>query len=288
MTRSELHSVLITLAATFLAACASQPVSPPGAEPKPGARTQAAAKPAPDFSTLWVRNAAEYHALATQAYAAASEDLNRFIEDSSWSALPDQAEAGGMKPEMKPAIIFDIDETLLDNVQFQLDLEPPFSDSKFDDWNAANRAPAVPGAAAFVQRAASAGVELFFVTNRRCAPMAGRDGPCPQERIALEDLHDAGIPADEQHVLLAGEKPDWTQEKKVRRDLIARDYRVIMLFGDDLGDFLACVRKRVVSPCTEPATQDSRKAQTGKHAAYWGDGWYVLPNPMYGSWTSTL
>ena len=22
------------------------------------------------------------------------------------------------------------------------------------------------------------------------------------------------------------------------------------------------------------------------YAGYWGNGWYILPNPMYGSWTS--
>ena len=62
--------------------------------------------------------------------------------------------------------------------------------------------------------------------------------------------------------------------------------RFIMLFGDDLGDFLPCVRKRVYAPCTEPATRESRKAAVEKHAKYWGNGWYILPNPMYGSWTS--
>ena len=116
--------------------------------------------------------------------------------------------------------------------------------------------------------------------------MTDATDPCPQERITLQDLHDAGIPADAHHVMLAEEKPGWTKEKKVRRDLIAADYRVIMLFGDDLGDFIACVRARPDPPCTAPATQASRKAAIEQHAAYWGEGWYVLPNPMYGSWTT--
>lgn len=265
-TGSRLHYLPVKLAAIFLAACASQP----------------AAEPEADLGILWVRDAAEYQALAIQAFAAAGEDLSRMIDDRSWSALPDQTDAA----DLKPAIIFDVDETLVSNVQFQIQLEPPFRDSKLDGWNATNRALPVPGAADFVRRAGDAGVEIFYVTNRPCTLIAGVADPCPQKRITIEDLNEAGIPADAEHVMLASERAEWTQEKKVRRDLIAADYRVIMLIGDDLGDFIPCVRKVVVAPCTEPATQDSRKAQTEKYAAYWGDGWYVLPNPMYGSWTS--
>jgi acid phosphatase len=257
----------LTALAAFLllAGCAAQPV------------TREA-----DMGTLWVKTAAEYASLGLQAYGAAGEDLDRLLADKSWSALPDQTDAASLPP----AIIFDIDETLLDNVQFQLEHEPPFTDEKFDAWHATNTVPAVPGAREFVQRARTAGVELFFVTNRRCAAMAEFPGACPQERITLQDLQDAGIHADAEHLMLAAEKPEWTQEKKVRRDAIAAERRVIMLVGDDLGDFLPCVRKRVYAPCTEPATQESRNAAVEKHAKYWGNGWYILPNPMYGSWTA--
>jgi 5'-nucleotidase (lipoprotein e(P4) family) len=260
--------VIALAALAVLAACATEPVSQ--------------AKPEPDLGALWVRNAAEYTALGTQAYAAATEDLDRLLADESWSALPGHAGSSGRKP----AIIFDIDETVLNNSQFQLEHEPPFSDAKFDDWHAVNESPAVPGAPEFVRRARVAGVEVFFVTNRRCAPRADDPGPCPQQRITIDDLRDAGIEADSDHVMLVGEKPEWTQEKQVRRDALGAEYRVIMLFGDDLGDFLPCVRKRVYAPCTEPATPGSRSAAVREHARYWGNGWYVLPNPMYGSWTS--
>lgn len=282
--RNLLSCLIAPAAAALIAACAAQPAAElPAAETRPP--TAPESKPQPDLGIRWVRYAAEYHALATQAYAAAAEDLQRLIDRGSWSALPRQAEAGA-KPGLKPAIIFDIDETVVNNVEFQATLEPPFTEAKFDAWHEANLAIAVPGAATFVQRARDAGVELFFVTNRSCAPVAGVSDPCPQKRIALDDLREAGIAADAAHVMLSDEQPGWTQEKQVRRDAIGADYRVIMVFGDDLGDFLPCVRKRVYAPCTAAATRESRKAQTEKHAAYWGDGWYVLPNPMYGSWTS--
>jgi acid phosphatase len=259
-------STLVGVTAVALAGCAAQPSGGPGT----------------DLGMLWVRDAAEYRALALQAYGAAAEDLPRLIEDRSWSALPDQQNAG----ELPPAIIFDVDETLVSNVEFQLELEPPFRNSKLDDWNAANVARPVPGAPEFVQLAIDSGMEVFFLTNRPCQAKPGVDRFCPQQDTTVHDLIEIGIPANASRVMMAAEQPDWTREKKVRRDLIAEDYRVIMLVGDDLGDFIPCVRSSVVPPCEEPATQALRAATTNAHARYWGEGWYVIPNPMHGSWAS--
>ena len=80
----------------------------------------------------------------------------------------------------------------------------------------------------------------------------------------------------------------WTREKSTRRSYIARTHRVIMLFGDDLGDFIPCVRKEPIRPCRESATGESRTADLLRFSRYWGTGWYVLPNPTHGSWTRVL
>jgi acid phosphatase len=236
----------------------------------------------------WVRTAAEYKATATQAYNSATEDLGELIANRNWSALPSQVESAGSSgfSHKPPAIIFDIDETVVDNVEFQANLVEPFTEAKFDAWHEKNVVPGVPGAAAFVKRAAEAGVEIFFITNRSCAPPEGSPDPCPQKRITLDDLREAAIPFKPDNVMLSDQQPGWTQEKEVRRNAVAANYRIIMLLGDDLGDFLPCVRKRLYEPCTQPATRASRKAAIEKHADYWGEGWYILPNPMYGSWTS--
>jgi acid phosphatase len=127
-------------------------------------------------------------------------------------------------------------------------------------------------------------VRVFFLTNRYCDTTT--DETCAQKSIAVQDLIEVGIPAQDADVSLAGERPDWGSEKKVRRDYIAENHRVIMLFGDDLGDFIPCVRRRPVAPCTDGGTIANRYSLTDEHDAYWGAGWYVLPNPMYGSWTS--
>lgn len=235
-----------------------------------------------DLGVQWVRSAAEYEALSLQAFGAASEDLQKFIDDPSWSALPGQSDAA----ELPLAIIADVDETIVSNVEFQVILVQPFSNSVMNTWNDEHTAKPVPGAIAFVRLAQEAGVEVFFVTNRPCELKKGIDDPCPQKAVTLQDLIEVGVDVDNDHLMLANEELGWDREKLSRREHIAKTHRVIMLLGDDLSDFIACSREKLLHPCSEGATITSRQAATVELSHYWGEGWYVLPNPMHGSWTS--
>jgi 5'-nucleotidase (lipoprotein e(P4) family) len=245
-----------------------------GCAPPPGD------SPDVDLGIAWVRDAAEYRASSLQAYGMAAAALDGKISDTSWSALPGQSDAAALPP----AVILDVDETSITNAEFQAALVPPFRESKLNRWSDDHAAVAVPGAVDFVNRAIEAGVAVFFVTNRACERARGM--PCPQEAVVVTELQEAGFPASEENVLLAGERPEWTREKLIRRQHIGADYRVIMLFGDDLGDFIACSRRRPLDPCEVAATRQSRWSDVNEHAHRWGNGWYVLPNPMHGSWTS--
>ena len=236
----------------------------------------------PRQSILWVRDSAEYVAVARQAYRAAEIALPAMVADTNWSALPYQENAA----HLPPAVILDIDETSLTNPIFQAQLEPPFTERKLNDWSIAHDATPVPGVVAFTEQAEQLGVALFFVTNRACAAYPDNDDPCPQKAVIIQDLLEAGLPATAENVSLSGERPGWGKEKKVRRDWIAENYRVIQLIGDDLGDFIPCTRRRPVAPCTEGGTIANRFALTEEYDAYWGAGWYIVPNPMHGSWTS--
>ncbi|MFQ5982599.1 MAG: HAD family acid phosphatase, partial [Woeseiaceae bacterium] len=152
----------------------------------------------------WVRDAAEFDAISMQVYRAASDDLPGLIADKSWTAVPGQRNYG----QLPPAIIFDVDETLVSNVGFQETLEPPFTNAKLDDWNIDNKAIALPGAPEFVRLAREHGVALFFITNRPCERKPDVPDACPQEAVTVQDLNEAGIPADADRVMLANEKPD--------------------------------------------------------------------------------
>ncbi len=235
-----------------------------------------------DLGIAWVKDSAEYQAVSRQVFRAAMLALPQMIADTGWSALPDQSGAS----ELPPAIILDVDETSLTNPVFQASFERPFSDKKLDDWSVRHNATPVPGVKDFLALAEESGVHIFFVTNRPCIEKDGVADPCPQKKSVVDDLNEAGLPANSRNVSLSGEQEGWGKEKQTRRDLIAKNYRVVMLFGDDLSDFIPCVRRTPAGACTEAATAASRRALTQRFDAYWGAGWYVLPNPMHGSWTS--
>lgn len=253
---------------SLLTACAVPPEPAPQVQPHLGIR--------------WVRDSAEYVAVARQVFRAAESALPAMVADRDWSALPYQENAA----HLPPAVILDIDQTTLTNPVFQAQLQPPFTEEKLNAWSKAHDATPTPGVISFAERASQYDVTLFFVTNRECAAEAGNDEPCPQKDVVIDDLLEAGLPASPQNVFLAEERPGWDKEKRARYEWIAERYRVIQLIGDDLSDFIPCVRRRPVAPCTDGASIASRFDAVADYDAYWGAGWYILPNPMHGSWTS--
>lgn len=237
--------------------------------------------PQPELGLLWVKHAAEYRAITRQVYAVAEAALPGFLNDRSWSALPEQQGAD----DLPPAVILDVDETVVSNVDFQLNFEPPFENWKLDQWNREHDATPVQGVKDFIDAARTLGVTVFFVTNRPCERVEGSNDPCPQRQTTIDDILEVGIETDAEHVFLSEER-GWTREKLSRRLHVAETHRIIMLFGDDYGDFVRCTRRSPSPPCTEGATIASRALALDTYDAYWGNGWYILPNPMHGSWTS--
>lgn len=230
----------------------------------------------------WVRDSAEYVAVSKQVYRAAQIAMPAMVADTTWSAMPYQEDAA----HLPAAIILDIDQTTLTNPIFQAQIQGSFSESKLNDWSISHDATPVPGVVAFAKQAERYDVTLFFMTNRACVPGPEDSQSCPQKDVVIQDLLEAGLPATAENVSLAGERPGWGKEKKTRRDWIAENYRVIQLIGDDLSDFIPCVRRRPVEPCTQGGTKENRFSATAEYGVYWGAGWYILPNPMHGSWTS--
>jgi acid phosphatase len=259
------HYVLF--AALVLTGCATPPAEPETT----------------DLGALWAENAAEYQAVSAQVYALALRDLPRLLNDPNWTALPGAQDIAG-KP---PAIILDVDETVVSNAGYQKTLAyAPYTRLRHFEWMRDNAAVPVRGAAELIEAARAAGVEVFFVTNRACERFEGVEGDCPAEQVTIDDLRESGVEADAEHVLMAWEQPAWNKEKLNRREYLAQTHRIIMLFGDDYGDFVHCTRAKALPPCTEDASRASRHAALDTYADYWGNGWYILPNPMHGSWTT--
>ena len=141
-----------------------------------------------------------------------------------------------------------------------------------------NQAKAKPlaGAVAFLQKARSKGVTIFYVTNR------AKD----QEPATLQNLLVRNFPVETHDkngceldvLLMKGENPDWTSDKSTRRVYVSQSYRVIMLFGDDLNDFISA----------KNLTETERKQAVKKYKSLWAEKWFILPNPLYGSWQSLV
>ncbi|MGW8194913.1 MAG: 5'-nucleotidase, lipoprotein e(P4) family [Desulforhopalus sp.] len=232
-------------------------------------------------STLWMQRSAEYVANSLQTYNTAAKNLETAVNDPSVTAAIEQTTKYGSLP---PAIIMDIDETVLDNSAYdaKLILEAgSYSYPSWDQWISLQQATAIPGAVNFINHAKSSGIEVIFITNRMCKKRQPPLDTCPQKSDTINNLEKVGISnIQSSTVLLRGEQAGWSAEKASRRTLVAEKYRIIMLFGDDLGDFLPNVKKDI--------TPEERAKLTADYTEKWGRAWYVLPNPSYGSWLRVL
>ena len=220
-------------------------------------------------AVIWMQTAAEYQAIARQTYRAAEVNLERALREPSWTAALEQTESAVEYAKRPPAIILDLDETVLDNGPFQARntaANTAYSDEAWHKWVGEKRAGLVPGAREFLSFAHARGVNIFYVTNRVCDP-AKSDDPT----VAVLKSHGLTFVA---HRLQC--KTD-TSDKSPRRRNIAAGYRVLMLIGDDLNDFV-----------TLPFDVKVRAEFVADLGRYWGERWFMIPNPTYGSWERSV
>lgn len=218
---------------------------------------------------LWQQTSAEYRALALATFARARAELDRALADRTATAALEQEGEYALLP---PAVVADVDETLLDNSAYEADrirVGGRYEPVSWNAWVERAGALAVPGAVEFARYAAERGVTLFYVTNRAAA----------LEPKTRQNLAAAGFPLapDLDTVLTPGER-GWTSEKSPRRAEVARSFRILLLVGDDLGDFVNGARAR----------PEERVALAERYADRWQNDWILLPNPYYGSWERAL
>lgn len=274
-------SAAAVLALALLGGCATRPavvlppaspaVAPPVASAQPPA-------PAPDDNlnaVVWTQTAVERALIARQAFRAARERLVDALADPAWDALPreerEQAPAG-----LKPAVIVDIDETMLDNSPYQARLVrdgASYDEFTWAAWCREESAQAVPGALEFARFAAERGVKVFYLSNR------AQD----LNEATLANLRKRGFPVSGADAFLGlgtvvpGCEQNGT-EKGCRRRLVAREHRVLMQIGDQIGDFVDVLAN----------TPAGRQQAVEPYLEWVGQRWFVLPNPTYGSWEPAL
>ncbi len=220
------------------------------------------------MSVLYQQTAAERLAGSLQTFRSAKHALDNALADPSWSALPGQD-----IQNKKPAIIVDVDETVLDNTAYEARMI--IDGTKYPEgwigWGKEAAATEVPGAKDFLNYVASKDVTIFYVTNR----------VVELKEATKKNLTKLGIPWDQTKdtVLMRGEN-NWDSDKGPRRTLVGNEYRVLLLVGDNLGDFVDA-KDNNLSP-------NNRKNIVENYADYWGVKWFMLQNIAYGDWEGAL
>ena len=220
------------------------------------------------MSVLYQQTAAERMAGSLQTFKLAKQAIDKALADLSWSALP-----GQNTRDKKPAIIVDVDETVLDNTAYEarMILDGTKYPEGWVSWGKEAAATEVPGAKNFLNYAASKGVTIFYVTNR----------VVELKEATKKNLTSLGMPWNQTKdtVLMRGEN-NWDSDKGPRRALIGNEYRVLLMVGDNLGDFVDA-KDNNLSP--------SNRANIVKdYADYWGVKWFMLQNIAYGDWEGAL
>jgi 5'-nucleotidase (lipoprotein e(P4) family) len=205
----------------------------------------------------YVRDSEEYAALARQVYRVATQAV---------TASARQVPAG------RWAVILDVDETSLDNSLYQLERAAyglAYSEPSWAVWTARRAAGLVPGAADFIAAVRRLGGHVAWVTNRAARA----------EDDTRANLQSAGLWNDDDRLCVIG---DSTYTKAVRRAEVAagngrcswsgQRLAVLAFVGDQMGDF--------------PAAGEG-DGDAGNDAAF-GVRYFLLPDPMYGGWTSRV
>jgi len=172
------------------------------------------------------------------------------------------------------AVVLDIDETVVLNLGYEADdaqRTGPYDDKRWKRWEqtGAGAVAAVPGAVETLDGARRAGITVVFNSNRS-------EGTAPQTIAALEN---AGLGSAKlgETLWLRGDGPN-SSGKDIRRWEIAEKYCVVALVGDQLGDFTD-----LFNPGGVPVPIRRNMASQTMIAAMWGNGWFMLPNPVYGT-----
>ncbi|NPD47563.1 MULTISPECIES: 5'-nucleotidase, lipoprotein e(P4) family [unclassified Lentimicrobium] len=206
------------------------------------------------YSTLFVQRAAEYKALCYQAYNSAHLSLDEKVENYEGSK--------------KLAVVVDIDETVLDNSPHAARsiLENTNYPKYWDEWCNLAEAKVIPGSLAFLKYAETKGVETFYISNRKAHLTA----------VTLKNLQAHGFPfADETHIMLRTS----TSDKEERRNKVRETHDIIILCGDNLGDF---------SSEYDDKNTKTRNELAANQVDEFGATYIVLPNPTYGAWLGAM
>lgn len=258
------------LALALLAGCATAPRQPVAVAPT--------ATPAANDNlnaVVWSQRALEHDLIYLQTFRDAQARLLDALADPQWDALG-KADRTAPITGLPPAVVLDIDETVLDNSPYAARLVmhgTEYNEADWAEWCREERARALPGALEFTRFAASHGIAVIYISNR------AKD----LDQATLANLRKLGFPVSGPEAFLGlGTFVEGCEQigsdKTCRRQRVAQHYRVLMQFGDQLGDFVAPVAN----------TLAGHRQAVDAYLPWIGTRWFVLPNPTYGAWEPAL
>ena len=209
-------------------------------------KSHAAPPKAARFSSAlnWVTKSREYKAVCLQTYA------------NAWEKV-----AAAAKKQKGPwAIVMDVDETVLNNMQYQVELNAKgesHSQEAWEKWVKRKESPPVPGVKAFIRKLRKVpGGRIIFLSNRYAH----------NTELTRQNLGAHGMVEKVDVFLFRKVRAD---KKSIRRQEVFDGsgrmgvygkLKVLAWFGDSAHDF---------------PEGDGLK---------WGREKFMLPNPVYGTW----
>ena len=254
---------------------------PPAAAPKPYYPPEPPPLPDNLHGIQYLYGSAEAAALTRQTWRILADFVDGEMAGGMRKSVVLAPDSTLTNPHFVPcddkpaAIVLDVDETSILNLGAEYDdllaQRKAFDEDAWDRWEkgGANYVAPTPGAKEALDRLRDHGVTVIFNSNRAAENSAGAEAA----------LNTAGLgPARHGETLfLSGDDANGSM-KDGRRQIISARYCVLAMAGDQLGDFSDLFK-------TEPNGVAARRATVAYSgiADLWGNGWFVMPNPVYGS-----
>lgn len=207
----------------------------------------------------WVVNSIEYAALCEQTYRTAWRSVKETAENTTeaW------------------AVILDVDETVLDNSQYNVEraaVDSGYTRASWNEWVHRKEATPVPGAKAFVDSVRTLpGGHIVYITNRTHF----------NRQPTIENLQQYGLFKDGDLMLAQLSRED---TKADRRECVLSGtgrcestgpLKIVAVLGDDIRDFIPMHGREAAREYRKTALENDES---------WGRTYFMLPNPIYGSW----
>lgn len=221
----------------------------------------------------WYRVSAETKALYRQTFFIGTKYVEHIVHTQH------------LKPKTW-GVVLDIDETVLDNsMYFQKYMNCLMNENTFEAHvTIPGKSTALPGAKAFTQKVHNLGGYVSLVTNRdgTFSDETGNALDSTIQTLKYEHVYfDQMIMANYQDTKNGSDKnPRFEAVKtgKYDKKLMVWSntlpaHKVIAYFGDNIQDFPILKQKQLIETSGDSEDFDQ-----------FGNGYFILPNPMYGSW----